>query len=117
MRYRTPRSFNAATIRSTLRRSMGAAPFLRVDELLVADPVRLVRLGAEALVPGALVVLIVALEPGHLRVALEREHVGRDAVQEPAIVRDHHDAAREREQRLLERAQRVDVEVVGGLVE
>ena len=30
---------------------------------------------------------------------------------------DHHRAAGEREQRVLERAQRVDVEIVGGLVE
>ena len=32
-------------------------------------------------------------------------------------MRHDHGAARERQQRLLERAQRVDVEVVGGLVE
>ncbi len=41
----------------------------------------------------------------------------RDAIEEPAIVRDHHRAAREVEQRFFERAQRFDVEVVGGLVE
>ena len=39
------------------------------------------------------------------------------AVEEPAIVRDHDGAAGEVEQRLLERAQRVDVEVVRRLVE
>ena len=39
------------------------------------------------------------------------------AVEEPAVVRDHDGAAGEVEQRLLERAQRVDVEVVGRLVE
>ena len=85
--------------------------------LLVRDPVRAVGLGAEPLVPVLLVGLEVALEPDDLRVALEREHVGRDAVEEPAIVGDDHRAAGEREQRLLERAQRVDVEVVGRLVE
>ena len=58
-----------------------------------------------------------ALEPGHLRVALEGEDVRRDAVEEPAIVGDHDGAAGEVEQRLLERAQRVDVEVVRRLVE
>ena len=52
-----------------------------------------------------------------LRVALEREDVRRDAVEEPAVVRDHDGAAGEVEQRLLERAQRVDVEVVRRLVE
>ena len=39
------------------------------------------------------------------------------AIEEPAIVRDHHRAAGEVEQRLLERAQRVDVEIVRRLVE
>src|SRR5262245_65706556 len=64
-----------------------------------------------------LVCLEVALEPGDLRITLEGQHVRRDAVQEPAVVRDDHRAAREREQRLLERAQGVDVEVVRRLVE
>ena len=78
---------------------------------------RPVGLGAELLVAEALVGLEVALEPAHLRVALEREHVGGDPIEEPAIVGDDHGAAGERQQRLLERAQRVDVEVVGRLVE
>jgi hypothetical protein len=43
--------------------------------------------------------------------------VGGDAVEEPAIVRDHDRAAGEVQQRFLERAQRLDVEVVGRLVE
>src|SRR3954447_13049689 len=68
-------------------------------ELLVGDSVRPVGLGAQALTPVRLVGLEVALEPLHLRVALEREHVRADAVQEPAIVRDDHRAAGEVEQR------------------
>jgi hypothetical protein len=43
--------------------------------------------------------------------------VGRDAVEEPAIVADDDDAAGERLQARLERTERVDIEVVGGLVE
>ena len=58
-----------------------------------------------------------ALEPCRLRVALEGEDVGGDAVEEPAVMGDHHGAAREIEQRVLERAQRVDVEIVRRLVE
>ena len=58
-----------------------------------------------------------ALEPRRLRVALEREDVRRDAVEEPAIVGDHDRAAGEVEQRVFERAQRVDVEIVRRLVE
>jgi hypothetical protein len=41
----------------------------------------------------------------------------RDAVEEPAIVADDHRAAGEIEEGLLQRAQRVDVEVVSRLVE
>src|SRR3546814_7508650 len=52
-----------------------------------------------------------------MRVALEGEDVGGDAVQEPAVVRDHEGVARELEQRVFERAQGLDVEVVGRFVE
>src|SRR5262245_7179298 len=52
-----------------------------------------------------------------MAVAFERQDVRRDAIEEPAIVADDHGASRKLEQRLLERAQRVDVEIVGGLVE
>ena len=64
-------------------------------QLLVRDAVRAVGLGAEQLAAVLLVGLEVALEPRDLRVALEREDVRRDAVQEPAIVGDDHRAARE----------------------
>src|SRR5262245_7516364 len=63
---------------------------------LVLDAVRLVGRAAELLVAPLLVLAEVALEPAHLAVALERQNVGGDAVQEPAVVADHHDAARER---------------------
>ena len=43
--------------------------------------------------------------------------MGGDAVEEPAVVADDHRAAGEGEERVLEGAQRVDVEVVGRLVE
>ena len=49
--------------------------------------------------------------------AVHVEHVGRDAVQEPAVVGHHEGRAGEHHQGLLERAQRREVEVVGGLVE
>ncbi len=65
----------------------------------------LIRCGCVgALTLAALVVghvfLVVAFEQHQLRVALEREDVRRDAVEEPAIVRDDDGAAREGEQRL-----------------
>src|SRR5206468_3096932 len=45
------------------------------------------------------------------------EHVRCDPVEEPAVVADHDDAAGEAEERLLEPAQGVDVEIVRRLVE
>ena len=66
---------------------------------------------------GFAILVMVPFKPHHLAVALEREHVRGDAIEEPAVVADHDGAAGEVEQRLFERAQRVDVEVVGRLVE
>ena len=55
--------------------------------------------------------------PGVLVGALPRQDVRSDAVQEPAVVRGDDRAAGERQQRLLERLERLGVEVVGRLVE
>src|ERR671916_14212 len=87
------------------------------DERLVLDAAGLVGLGAQLLVAPRLVLAEVALEPPHLALALEREDVGGDAVEEPAVVADDHGAAGIGLQRVLERPQGVDVQVVGGLVE
>ena len=48
---------------------------------------------------------------------LELEHGGADRLQEPAVVRDEHDGGVERLQVALQPLERLDVEVVGGLVE
>src|SRR5262245_44570389 len=74
-------------------------------ELLVLDPVRDGGVRAEPPHLVGLVVLEVALEPLDVAVALEGEHVGRNPIQEPAIVADDDGAAGEVLQRLLERAQ------------
>ena len=75
------------------------------------------RRGAQSFFLISLVIRVVSLEPHDLAITFEREDVRGDPIKEPAIVRDDHRAAGEVEQRLLEGAQRVDVEVVGGLVE
>src|SRR4029077_13657069 len=93
------------------------APGSAAGEGLVAESVRGGGGGAAARPAVGLVVRVVALEPDHLAIALEGQHVRGDAVEEPAIVADDDAATREREQRVLERAQRVDVEVVRRLVE
>src|SRR5215210_2536045 len=97
----------------------GASMFIRSRprQLLVGDPVGSVCLRTQTRPSVLLICLEVALEPVDLGVALEREHVRGHAVEEPAVVRDDHRAAGEREQRLLEGTQCVHVEVVGGLVE
>src|SRR5450631_2320316 len=79
----------------------------------VADSMRLCGIFAFTLLVILDVFLIVAFEPEDLRVALEGQDVRCDAVQEPAIVRDDDRATRERHQRILERAQRFDVEAIG----
>src|SRR6478672_8042706 len=63
------------------------------DQPLVPDPVRLVRGGAELLPAERLVVADVALEEADLAVPLEGEDVGRDPVEEPAVVADDDGAA------------------------
>src|SRR5690606_27658610 len=68
-----------------------------------------------------LVPLEVALEPEPLRRVLlgtfPGQDVSRHSVQYPPVVRDHHSATGELLQRVLQRAQRLHVEVVGRLVE
>src|SRR3954451_15160564 len=86
-------------------------------ERLVLDAVGLVGVATDAAAAVLLVVREVAFEPHHLAVALERKDVRGDTVEEPAVVTDHHRAARELQQRFLEGTQRVDVEVVGRFVE
>src|SRR3954471_3151787 len=63
------------------------------------------------------IVLEIALEPFDMAVALERQDMRGDAVEEPAVVADDDGAAGKFLQRLFQRAQRIDVKVVGRLVE
>ena len=97
----------------------GSAGDLRLppDELSVLDPVRVVSRGAEAAPAVGLVVSVVSCKPHSLRGAFECQDVSRDTVQEPAVVTDDDGASGEFEQRVLERAERVDIEVVRRFVE
>src|SRR6185437_14869843 len=93
-----------------------AAPGLP-RQLLVLDPVRNDGVLAEPahLIP--FIVLEIALEPFDMAVAFEGQDVGGDAVEEPAVMADDDGAAGKILQRLFQRAQRIDVEVVGRFVE
>src|SRR3546814_15707961 len=83
------------------------------DTLLPYTTLSRSRRVAEPPAPVRFVLRVVALEPLDVAVALEREDVGRDPVEEPAIVADHHRAAGEVEQRILECARRIDLEAIG----
>ena len=63
------------------------------------------------------VVLVVPLEPHHPAVTLEGEHVRGDAIEEPPIVADDDGTACVVEERFFEGPERIDVQVVGWLVE
>src|SRR6185503_20215536 len=118
--WRRPTSAIAPSVRtSSLGSSCVALTCIpsRPRQLLVGDPVWPVSLSTQTSPSVLLICLEIALEPGDLRVPLEGQDVRGDAVQEPAVVRDDHRAAGEGEERLLERAERVDVEVVGRLVQ
>src|ERR1700740_1500947 len=74
--------------------------------------------------PSHLVLLVgskIAFEPEPpcfvVRVALPRQDVRAGAGEEPASVGDYHRTTGELLQRVLQRTERFDVEVVGGLVE
>src|SRR5688572_18670547 len=64
-------------------------------QFLVPNPVWLIGLLAQSLLPLRLVNLVVALAPDRLAVSLKCQNVRRDAVEEPAVVADHHGAAAE----------------------
>src|SRR5689334_16118245 len=63
---------------------------LGVGQLLVLDSVGLVGGLAQFLAALLHVGLVVALEPAHLPFPFEGEDVRGDAVEEPAVVADHH---------------------------
>ena len=78
---------------------------------------RLVGFGPETAFLIDHVIGVITLEPYGAAVALERQDVRGNAVEEPAIMRDHHGAAGEIEQGFFQCAQGVDIEIVGWLVE
>ena len=82
-----PASFAVPHSGQLIRSEYGSDRRSAANEQLVPDPVGLVGLGAEPPVAVCLVLLVGALEPHGLRVSLESEDVGRDAVEEPAVVR------------------------------
>src|SRR3546814_3579634 len=87
------------------------------DLLLVLHPMRSRTFLAEAALLVGLVLVVVAGEELGVRVAFERNDVGGDAVEEPAVMRDHDRRTGEFQQRVFQRAQGFHVQVVGRFVE
>ena len=83
----------------------------------IFDAMRLVGVVSERRFLSASYSRVIAVEKVDFRVAFERQNVRRDAVEKPAVVADDDGAAREIFQRFFERAHRVDVQIVGRLVE
>ena len=101
--------------RKEIRIDCGAISYLR--QVPVFDPMRLVRRSAEARMAIGFVIGIIPFKPNHAALAFEGEDVRRHAIQKPAVVADHHGASRKILQRFFEGAQRIHVQIVGGLVE
>src|ERR1051326_5700358 len=81
-------------------------------ELPVFDAVRYLRRGAETSLTIRFVIGVVALEPDDFAVTFARYHVRRDAIEKPAVVRDHDGTTRKVLQRFLQSTQRVHVKIV-----
>src|SRR5205085_8795452 len=81
-------------------------------QLAIPNSVGLIGIRTEPLLLVFLVFAEVSVEPEDLRIAFEREDVRRDAIEEPAVVRDDDRAAGEVLERLFERAHRVHIEIV-----
>jgi len=86
-------------------------------ELAVPDPVWLISVFAQPLLPIRFVLTIVSFIPHHFAVAFKGQNVRGDSIQEPAVVAADHSAAGEILQAFFQRPQGIYVQVVGRLVE
>src|SRR5205823_12754195 len=86
-------------------------------QMAILDAMRLVGCRAEPRLSISFVIRIIPLEPDHAAVAFKREDVCGDAIQKPTVVADDDGASGEIFERLFERTHRVDIQVVGRLVE
>src|SRR5215813_9856150 len=81
--------------RLSAARRFGRENFLTKSsgQLSVLDPVRCFSRRTEACFSIRFVIGIVTLKPEHFAITFKRENVSRDAIEKPAVVRDHHRAA------------------------
>jgi hypothetical protein len=106
---------HAAFVARAPRLDALANPDFFLRELLVEQRVRL-RFRVQAFLAAAQVVVVVA-RPTRDAATVDFDDARRERAQEAAIVGDEHDAAGKIEQQFLEPVDRLDVEMVGRLVE
>src|SRR3546814_6944951 len=90
-------------------------PSRSARQLLIRRRVRARRIVAEAADLVLFIGFEIAFEPFDMAIALERQDVRREAIEEEAVVADDHGAAREIFERFFERRERFGVEIVGRL--
>jgi hypothetical protein len=88
-----------------------------VGELLVSKSLGFVSRDPQSLAALLFVGLKISFAPMDVAIPFKGHDVGGDTVQEPSVVRDHHDASNEVQDGFLECSQRIHVEVVGRFVE
>ena len=92
-------------------------PLLTAGEGAVFDAVGAVGVGTQSLVSEFFVDLVGSFAPDDLAVSFEGQDVRREPIEEPAIVADDHGTTREIVETFFQRAERIDIEVVGRFVE
>ena len=90
---------------------------LLLHQGLVFDAVRLVGERSQPALPVCLIILIVPLKPDYLRISFKGQNVRGDPVEEPAVVADDNCAAGKGQERIFERTERVDIQVIGRFIQ
>ncbi len=85
-------------------------------QLPILNPARVTGGGGESPFVVFLVFRVITVKEQDLAVSLKGQDVRADAVQKPAVVADYDDASGKALQRVFQRAQCVDIQIVGRLV-
>jgi hypothetical protein len=78
---------------------------IRLRQFPVFNPVWLIGFNAQSPLTIRFVIGVVALEPDDLRIALKRQNMRGDAIQEPAVMGNNHRATGEGQQGFFQRPQ------------
>ncbi len=90
---------------------------LVAGQLPVMDAVRLIGSRPQSFAPVRFVVGVVAFEPDYFAVAFKCQNMCCNSIQKPAIVTDHHRAARKIFESFFQGAHRIHIQIVGRLVQ